>query len=372
MSGRWRAQVGWFGVWMAMAAAVGADRLMLTNGEVVEGIIEEETDDRILLNIGMGSLTFSKSRIERVVREPPHVNQSLADAWRIRYLDLSELPASMQQVAGRFEKLDALRRRAVQARGRLRALTDRIAGLEQLNHADLVRYRDVAAELRRSSKSEDLVRYSELAMEHNELISRMETRRAQVERAREASSQAAEAMIAYSHELVAFREIYARLEPSLRRDADVLGTAWLDRTSAQLTRFDEDFIRMEVPTRHRAGGTLVSVSINGAPPAPLLLDTGASVMTLTESLARRLDVRFDRSASVPLVLADGREIAGYPVMLRSVRVGDAQAENVKAVVVENGPGDGVEGLLGMSFLHRFEMLFDGTTGNLVLRRMKGL
>ena len=49
--------------------------------------------------------------------------------------------------------------------------------------------------------------------------------------------------------------------------------------------------------------------------------------------------------------------------LRSVRVGDAEARDVAVTFVEDGQLGGKQ-LLGMSFLGRFRMTFDGRTGAL--------
>jgi predicted aspartyl protease len=48
-----------------------------------------------------------------------------------------------------------------------------------------------------------------------------------------------------------------------------------------------------------------------------------------------------------------------------MRVGDAEVENVAAVVHSIGPG--IEGLLGNSFLGRFTVTLDPDRGVLILR-----
>ena len=69
-------------------------------------------------------------------------------------------------------------------------------------------------------------------------------------------------------------------------------------------------------------------------------------------------------------LADGSQVEGHHVVLRSLAVGDAREENVDAVVIPRPPSPGVDGLLGMSFLGNFVVSLDGAGGELVLRRFE--
>ena len=72
-----------------------------------------------------------------------------------------------------------------------------------------------------------------------------------------------------------------------------------------------------------------------------------------------------------MTLANGSLVTGYEVQLSSVRVGDAKARNVRAVVLEQPPGPGVDGLLGMTFLGEFTMRFNAQTGILELTAFGG-
>ena len=61
----------------------------------------------------------------------------------------------------------------------------------------------------------------------------------------------------------------------------------------------------------------------------------------------------------------GGVTAGARVTLASMQVGDAEVENVAAVIHSIGPG--IDGLLGNSFLGRFTVTLDPDKGVLVLR-----
>jgi aspartyl protease family protein len=96
-----------------------------------------------------------------------------------------------------------------------------------------------------------------------------------------------------------------------------------------------------------------------------VVDTGATLTTLSRRDAQRLGVDYRRGALTKTVTANGA-VNGWRVSLASVQVGSATVRDVDAIVVDN---DMLPiGLLGMSFLGRFDMQRQGST--LVLRRRR--
>jgi aspartyl protease family protein len=82
-----------------------------------------------------------------------------------------------------------------------------------------------------------------------------------------------------------------------------------------------------------------------------MVDTGASQVILSESDARRIDLKFEQGQPVRVSTANGNA-TGYSVRLSSVKVGDVQAYDVAAIVLPQ-PMPFI--LLGNSFLTRFQM-----------------
>jgi clan AA aspartic protease (TIGR02281 family) len=111
----------------------------------------------------------------------------------------------------------------------------------------------------------------------------------------------------------------------------------------------------------RPGGVVkVPVIVNGVS-ATFILDTGAAFVSLKDSFAKKAKVQVDANSSVHLHtangIAEGQLGRADAVQLRSLK-----AKSV-AVVVELDSaaayGDGVDGLLGLSFLSRFNLTIDG-------------
>jgi aspartyl protease family protein len=102
-------------------------------------------------------------------------------------------------------------------------------------------------------------------------------------------------------------------------------------------------------------------SINGAT-TQFMVDTGASVVGLSQAEAERLNVSYKSGQPVQMSTANG-VAQGWRIRLATVRVGDVQLHDVEAVVT---PASMPYVLLGNSVLSRFQM--NRTNDQMVLER----
>lgn len=109
------------------------------------------------------------------------------------------------------------------------------------------------------------------------------------------------------------------------------------------------------------GHFLAQGQINGAT-VDFVVDTGATLVSLSSKDAQRIGLSYLRGKSVTMRTANGPASA-YLVKLDTVRVGDISLNGVDAVVMEN---QDMPVLLGMSFLNRTDMRREGQ--NMVLTR----
>jgi aspartyl protease family protein len=169
-----------------------------------------------------------------------------------------------------------------------------------------------------------------------------------------------------------WREASAAFEAVLRLNppADLAATAQqgirslaplLREAAPRSARGEETLVSL-----HRARGNWIAeVRLNDSRTARFVVDTGASACVISPELAADLGVRpGPRAEMIPMQVVGG-VTAGPRVTLASMRVGDAEVENVAAVIHSIGPG--IDGLLGNSFLGRFTVTLDPDRGVLVLR-----
>lgn len=99
------------------------------------------------------------------------------------------------------------------------------------------------------------------------------------------------------------------------------------------------------------GGHFTSPGQINGQPVQFLVDTGATVLTLSEAHARRIGLNLGAGQKVRVNTANG-EITGHQVLLNSVQLGGHTSFGVAAVVL---PADLPYVLLGNSFLSRFAL-----------------
>jgi len=110
----------------------------------------------------------------------------------------------------------------------------------------------------------------------------------------------------------------------------------------------EDGSRSIILQRNRAGHYVFNGTVNGTP-VEFLLDTGATVVAVPESIARRLGLKYGMRMTADT--ANGPATA-YATIIDSVRIGDLEETNVAASIIPDMERDDI--LLGMSFLRRLD------------------
>lgn len=101
--------------------------------------------------------------------------------------------------------------------------------------------------------------------------------------------------------------------------------------------------------------------INETAKVKLLVDTGASVILIPQKTADQLGIKMDNPRNiVQCNVADGRTVKAYLTRLKTVQVKDLVAHDVEATVLmdDSVVDKNFDGLLGMSFLGRFNTKID--------------
>jgi clan AA aspartic protease (TIGR02281 family) len=122
----------------------------------------------------------------------------------------------------------------------------------------------------------------------------------------------------------------------------------------------------------RQGSTVkLPVTINGVR-GNFILDTGATFVSLKNAFAQKAKVQVDQDSTVRLHtangIAEGKRGRAETIQLRSL-----QAKDVPVVVQNDSQGtygESVDGLLGMSFLSRFNLAIDTQSVKISARKSK--
>lgn len=103
--------------------------------------------------------------------------------------------------------------------------------------------------------------------------------------------------------------------------------------------------------RRSNGVATTRAAINGVE-GTFIVDTGASFLTLARDFAGRAKPRMFKTGYVEMQTANGTTSATLATV-DSVKLDGLSASGVPAVITGGSLGDGIDGLLGMSFLSRF-------------------
>lgn len=172
--------------------------------------------------------------------------------------------------------------------------------------------------------------------------------------------------------LQALNESSAANESSKKKEVKLGPSRAFSAASKSLKTLEETVLSEEIALRKGDGGVFhVSVVVNGSKPVEFVLDTGAGILSVPESVARQIGLDVPSSAPIiQLQMADGRVIEARQVFAKNVRVGKFVVENVACAVL---PPTAVaaEPLLGQTFLGQFSYKIDSDRGALVMTRVDG-
>ena len=150
-------------------------------------------------------------------------------------------------------------------------------------------------------------------------------------------------------------DIVERVKMELRpilKDIKLAESNVLDKAKRLLSDLEKTILSGRIDLRLDGRSKFVNVEVNGQV-VEMVFDTGASLITLPDSVARKLGIS-SSDRDIELTIADGSQISAKLAKLPLVRVGKFEMEEVDCAIL--GPeADSATPLLGMSFLENFEV-----------------
>ena len=290
---------------------------------------------RIIQSIETAAISRSLSVLNRTTRELRLVNSDWKSATQ------------------RLEKIERELKRLIVQDGELNLQLARAAGVDV-------------------SENNRLVALINATRTQKELIRKEETAARRIAAEKRAALNRAEAD--YAGIVLAIRKDYEDLENKLRESLSdrevqiamkVIATNYRmteDWTAAKiLATLDKKIQQIEkqifsesIPLQVEENGSLYVNVVVGTKSARMVVDSGATMVSLPAKTAAELEIKVPVDAPrLNLVLADGRTIPARRVTLKQVRVGQFEAEGVDAAILDPS-ATGSQPLLGMSFLGNFK------------------
>ena len=135
----------------------------------------------------------------------------------------------------------------------------------------------------------------------------------------------------------------------------------------RIQRIEQEIFSESIRLEVDRGSLYVDVVI-GKKTTRMVVDSGATMISLPTKTAAELGISVPVDArELKLILADGRTIPARAVTIPKVRVGEFEAKNVEAAVLDAVAAD-AEPLLGMSFLGNFK--FEINTAEKTLKMLR--
>ena len=138
------------------------------------------------------------------------------------------------------------------------------------------------------------------------------------------------------------------------------------KTTTTIDALDGEVI---VPLEKRGGGWVIHVELNSLYEANLIVDTGATITSLSEDLAFDMGLTPDPYyAPVSFQTANGTTKA-WISQVRTIRAGDATQQNFMVAINDfsNFSKGRISGLLGLNFLNKFDWRLDQANEVLILK-----
>jgi len=354
-----------------------ADVIYFKSGGKVEGVITEETADAIVVDVGIGSVSVKKSNIERIESAAAADLELMEKKKRERDIELGKwAPQGWEEVKNAYLEAQKSKERFGRSKGK-----------SEINKEEMLRLQNESLSwtdaLAKKSKMLKLAEANNNIREYNAIIAEVNSITANVSRyyynISEGYKQQQELDMDFMNAVSAYRANFQKFSGLLKNKTEKIGAADLPpdeltfckTMKAKHGEMEADFKRNVIDCKLFGNHVIVVAVLNGKVDATLLVDTGASLVSISKDVASRLGVDYDSiKTTIDLILADGKKITAKPIVLNLVKVGEATVKDVPTVICENSPGAGVDGLLGMSFLSNFVMSVDAASNSLVLDEIK--
>ncbi|MDF7825838.1 retropepsin-like aspartic protease [Pontiellaceae bacterium B12227] len=369
--------------------------MVLKNGRTMDCIILAEKADHVEISLGTGSMNIPRNQIKQLIRTKSRKNTT-APSLKGNILSEQHAPAEYADLAAEFRVLMNRRNTAYDAQymtnyytKEIRKLNNKIKKLQNeasLLNAQLSEKRGEVAAIQVPDqpprKNKDARIYNQKITERNQLKLEADVLYSQIPPLIQDQQTALQKIVTlqnkqktlatpigkYLKDLAVFSSAYKQVKSTQSSPADSKSKEFFSKIDRLLTQFETEMNVVSIPATSKGHHTVVRALVNGSATGDFIFDTGASIMTISESFAKQLGLNLENLAGITAIVADGREVKARSATLSQVTVGSATVDQVEVLVMPSKPNAHADGLLGMSFLKHFSVNINGASGEIELTR----
>ena len=345
--------------------SINGDIVHLKNGRSFEGKITEKTPTLITLQEDALTLTFHRSRIDRIEEKalPPPTPKAEKEKTAA---GPGETPREFEGFFDELHKLNSAQITTGRAKSQVVKIKRQIALFQKQEAAfenERTAYRNKASDTNNSTEYNKYIQLS------NSMISKINAK--QAERA------AAYRNLAHTEKSL---NAYANQASRTQANYEQRLTSYLEHGPSQQDQAYFRYIRTKMEKHREAFKTsfqfyngsslIVRARLNKKVFGTFIVDTGASIVTIHRDLARQLKLDLANAPVITASLADGSTSEMPSIFFDSVSVNGSTALHIEGAVSDHPPSQGVDGLLGMSFLSHFDFKLDIQQGRLILQPLR--
>ena len=356
---------------LSSALLGSADTVIMRNGNKLDGVVIEETTNRVVLSVGVGSVTLKRSQIASIHRATDGA-KTIEDEWARKYFAHEKyVPADLKALAAEFNGLEGQRQGALEANRKLQQIVRERVPIQ--DEMDRVNHEIAGASLTLSDRPtrREVDEYNNAVRHLNDLRLRMVTLVESLKRGHTESDVCRRTLSGYIRAYYDFRDRFSERQANyVGLDTNKAARFFFEGVEKRVESLGADIREVRLPMEHDRNQIVVTARLNGQVDARLLVDTGATTVSISETLARQLQLPLLDDQKIEITVADGSKRDAKSVILSSVEVLGMKVDSVAAAVVPEPPGPGLDGLLGMSYLMEFGVQIDPVRNELTLTRFQ--
>ena len=346
-----------------------ADVIILKNDNKIKGIIEKEDAEKVIVEIGVGSMTIPRKQILKVVYDSEETKNVLRKEWAEKYfLNEKYVPPSMKELASNFKAISNVRSGILDARANIKCINEQIRKKEIEAYEIKENLSTLVDSLTKLSPSNDIGKYNATVERVNILrIAQLKCQN-ELDDLMKKQRELETSLLSYVGRILEYENAFKK-NLAAQNTLNAEEKKFILLLEAKLSEYMKDVEKNEVQIIYKNRSYMVRVNVNNVI-GTFIIDTGAAIMTITDKFFNQLKDRPPFKGKLEMIMADGTKRLATVVVLPSVKVGNVELRDIEAAVISSHMEDEIDGLLGMNFLSHFYFSINNITGKLELNYLK--